>query len=118
MDDLTAGYKLAGPRKSSYRGVLRLGRKQVWACRHDDHLAPRSAKACGEAELEKRTQGQGQVFTLLHCRPCAEAGGSCWWDDVPDVEELACPRCGVPLRRLKLVVVRSGPAVDEGNGKH
>jgi uncharacterized C2H2 Zn-finger protein len=120
VSDLIPGYTLAGPGQRGYRGVLRRTPKSrpSWTCRHDDHLAPRSAKKCAAAERERREQGKGEVFTLLHCRRCAEASASAWWDDVPGEESLACPRCGVPLRRMKLVVVGGDPAVDQGNGKH
>jgi hypothetical protein len=116
--DLIAGYALVRPGKAGYRGVLRRTPKSPpsWTCPHNDHLVPRSARLCAEAEREQRAQGEGQVFTLLHCKPCSEGGGSSWWDDAAG--PVACPRCGVPLLRLKLAVVGSAPAVDEGNGKH
>lgn len=121
MADLIAGYKFERLRALTiYRGVLRRDPKArpSWTCKHDDHLAPGSARKCAEAELERREQGRGEVFTLLHCERCSEAGASSWWNDVDGEEELACPRCGVTLRRMKLVVVSSSPAVDSGNGKH
>ena len=116
MDDpaeLTAGYREVQLRAGrGYQGVLRRtpGSKPVWTCRHDSHLSAVSAKSCAQAELTRRVQGKGAVFTLLHCRRCTEGGGSAWWDDVPGAGSLACPRCGVPLERLKLVVTECGPA--------
>lgn len=124
MTDLAPGYKVIPyPRHATaaYRGVLRRtpGSKPAWTCPcPSPHLSPVTARGCAERELERRGQGGKEVFTLLHCARCAEGGGSSWWDDVPDVAELSCPRCGVPLRRMKLVVVNSGSAVDPGNGKH
>lgn len=116
MADLVPGYQVArAGAGAAYQGVLRPGPKgrPAWVCRcRPVHLVPGKARACAEAELEKREQGKGQVFTLLHCERCAGGNGPSWHDDVPGEDELACPRCGVPLRRLKLVVVGSGPAVD------
>jgi hypothetical protein len=111
--ELTAGYREVQLRAGrGFQGVLRRtpGSKPAWTCRHDDHLSTVSARACAQAELTRRVQGRGEVFTLLHCGRCAEGGGSSWWDDVPDSGPLACPRCGVPLERMKLVVTERGPA--------
>jgi len=122
--DLIAGYKVIEyPRHATaaYRGVLRRtpGSRPSWSCScPSPHLSPVTARGCAERELERRGQGSREVFTLLHCKRCAEGGGSSWWDDVPGEEGLKCPRCGVPLERLKLVVVGSAPAVDGGNRKH
>lgn len=124
MTELTPGYKVVSyPRHATaaYRGVLRRtpGSKPSWSCTcPSPHLSPVTARKCAVSELERRGQGGREVFTLLHCERCREGGASSWWDDVPGGEELACPRCGVPLRRLKLVVVGSVPAVDGGNRKH
>jgi len=114
--DLIAGYA-SMPGAGGWHGVLRPGPRSrpVWVCAHV-HATPVTAKPCAEAELERRAQGARAVLTLLHCEPCAEDGRSSWWNDVAG--PVACPRCGVPLLRLKLVVVGSAPAVDEGNGKH
>lgn len=119
MTDLIAGYVHVRRGTSAYKGALRATPKSAprWTCACAPvHLTAEKARACAEAELERRTQGAGQVFTLLHCGPCSEAVGSSWWDDVPGLA--ACPRCGVPLERLKLAVTGRGPAVDPGNGKH
>jgi hypothetical protein len=117
VTDLIAGYAGVRDHGGGFAGALRATPRSVpcWTCGHR-HAAPVTARRCAEAELERRTQGRGQVFTLLHCEPCAEGVGSSWWDDVPGLA--ACPRCGVPLQWLKLVVTESGPAVDRGNGKH
>lgn len=108
-DDLIPGHRVVSrPRaaSASYRGVLRAtrGSHPKWACEHY-HPSPVMAKACAERELERRGQGGKEVFTLLRCEPCSR-----WWDDVPDVGSLACPVCGVPMERLKLVVTQRGPA--------
>jgi hypothetical protein len=112
--DLKPGYIEVQLRAGrGFQGVLRRtpGSKPAWTCRHDSHLAPGRARACAEAELERQLQGKGEVFALLHCGPCSR-----WWDDVADLGPLACPVCGVPMERLKLVVAGRGPAVDAGNG--
>lgn len=121
VTDLIAGYTHVQRGRAAYRGALRATPKSAprWTCACAPvHLTAEKARACAAAELERRVQGGQDVLTLLHCRPCAEGGGSAWWEDVPAAESLACPRCGAPLRRLKLVVVGSAPAVDEGSGKH
>lgn len=119
MPKLVAGFAHIRRGTARYRGALRVTAKAVpaWTCGHD-HMTPESARLCADAELERRSQGGREVIVLLHCGRCAGGGASSWWDDVPGEEKLACPRCGVLLRRLKLVVVGGGTAVDEGNGKH
>jgi len=96
--DLTAGFAHRSKGTSSYRGALRRESGLVsWTCKHD-HLQPFTAKLCAEGELERRKQGIGVVFELLHCEPCAD-----WWEDARGVS--GCPRCGVPLERVKVAVV-------------
>lgn len=110
-DGLTPGYRVVPyPRHATagYRGVLRVtrGSRPKWTCTCPlPHLSPVTAQGCAERELERRGQGGKEVFTLLRCEPCSR-----WWDDVPDVGSLACPVCGVPMERLKLVVTQRGPA--------
>lgn len=117
--DLVAGYVGIKGAAGGWHGALRPGprARPTWTCAHV-HASPVTARPCAEAELERRVQGRKEVFRLLRCKPCSEAGASCWWDDVDGDEVPPCPRCGVPLRRLKLMVVGSPGAVDEGNGKH
>lgn len=113
--DLRAGYVHIRRGTAAYRGALRWKPDiaPVWSCVHD-HLTAMSAKACAETEKARRVAGRREVFTLLHCERCGEHGGTAWWDDVPGGEQLSCPRCGVPLERLKLAVVGREAAVDEG----
>lgn len=104
MAGLVAGYtRDTAAGRLSYHGALRRDRKSapLWACLHD-HLVVTSAQRCAEAELERREQGQGQVFSLLTCAPCGR-----WW---ADARVSACPLCSVPLQRVKLAVLESGPA--------
>lgn len=105
-EELTAGYAHRRKGVSSYMGILKAGRKTMpaWTCPHD-HITTVKAKACAEAELERRRQGASEVFTLLHCKPCRK-----WWEDI-DVDAV-CPRCDVPLERVKLAVVSRRSALD------
>jgi rubrerythrin len=109
-DDLTPGYRFRRRGTSSYRGVLRRpAGSEAWACPHD-HMSPGKAKLCAEAELENRRQAAQSVIVLLRCEPCDR-----WW---PAGAAGACPVCGVPMERLKLVVAGRSPAVDGGNRQH
>jgi hypothetical protein len=108
---LIAGFTHVQRGTAHYRGVLRVTPKAVpsWTCPCvPSHLTAEAAVRCARSELERRQQGGRQVFVLLHCERCSEAGGSCWWDDVPG-RSLPCPRCGVPLLRLKLAVLERSP---------
>jgi hypothetical protein len=115
--ELVAGSASIRAATGGWHGALRPGprARPVWTCAHV-HATPATAKPCAERELERRRQGARAVFTLLHCARCDEGGGSAWWADAPGA--LECPRCSVPLERVKLAVLERGPAVDQGNGKH
>lgn len=110
MADLVAGYALRRRGTSSYVGTLKAARGSApaWRCTHD-HLTTVKARQCAEAELERRTQGGRQVFELLFCPPCGqwltpEQAGT----HPPGGTE--CPKCGVPLERVRLAVLERGPA--------
>ena len=116
MADLAAGFTRArgpaGKLLPGWQGVLRRTphSQPSWQCAHQ-HMASPSAVRCAAAELERRTQGEAEVFTLLRCAPCDG------W--LPDAGESACPRCGVPLERVKLAVLgRSGGTLTPASGKH
>jgi hypothetical protein len=98
---LTAGFTQD---RRDYHGVLRRTTgTPAWKCSHA-HASTYSAVQCAAAELNRRAQGAREVFTLLRCEGCdrwkTDGGG-----------EAACGLCGVPLTRLKLVVLERGPAV-------
>jgi hypothetical protein len=108
---LVPGFAYRRRGASSYYGALRRTShaKPEWTCA-DDHLTAIGATACARRELDRRVRAAGTVFSLLHCEPCDR-----WW---PDGLATACPACGVPLERLKLVVTDRRPAVDGGNRPH
>jgi hypothetical protein len=107
--DLIPGFTHRRRGTSSYGGVLRESPRSLrpsWLCVHD-HLTAMSATACAVHELENRKQGRQEVFYLLRCEPCQE------WFDAPEVGGLArCPLCGVPMARLKVIVVERIEPVD------
>jgi rubrerythrin len=98
-EGLIPGYVHASRGRASYRGALRASEKgePAWTCK-DDHLTATSARTCARAEKEQRVQGSKQVFRLLNCKQCER-----WWEDARGASE--CPRCSVPLDRVKVVVV-------------
>lgn len=104
--ELVAGYEHVRRGTAAYRGVLRpaTGGTPVWRCRCEPvHLNTITARRCAEKELDRRRQGGRQVFELLRCEPCGR-----WFAAVPRAP--ACPVCGVPLQRLKVLVLERGPA--------
>jgi hypothetical protein len=98
---LVAGYSHIRRGAAGYRGVLRVTPKAVpsWTCRHE-HLTTRMAAACAVAELERRENGEKEVFSLLNCTGCAR-----WWTDPGARQPLPCPRCTVLLERVKVQVL-------------
>jgi hypothetical protein len=119
-EELTAGWtSFTEGAARAYRGALRRtpGSTPSWVCKCPrPHLAAPTARACAAAELERRQQAEREVFTLLYCKPCDEAGYSAWWADANGTA--FCVRCGCSLERVKLVVLERTPAVDAGNRKH
>lgn len=111
MPDLSAGYIGIKAATGGWHGALRRGRRArpEWTCQHV-HASPATAKPCAEAELERRTQGERQVFALRRCGPC-----DAWW---PDGDGVPCPACSVPMERVTLVVLERTRLLDPGNGKH
>jgi hypothetical protein len=106
MQRLIAGFSSVQRGRAAYRGALRPTAKSlpVWTCTCTPvHLTPGGARECADVELERRKRSAGVVFTLLHCKPCAS-----WRADSRLVT--SCPRCGVPLERVKLAVLERGPA--------
>lgn len=102
MTDLMASYAHRQRGKASYAGVLRETPKSrpAWTCVHD-HLTATGAAACANAELDRRTQGENEVFWLRRCEPCDR-----WWGDGVSA---ACPVCAVPMERMKVAVLERVP---------
>lgn len=100
---LVAGFVHLRRGAAYYKGALRTapGRPPVWTCEHT-HYSPTPAKLCAEGELYRRGQAGREVFELLHCTPCWS-----WYGNEPG---RLCPRCGVPLERLKLLVLERAAA--------
>jgi hypothetical protein len=91
---------------ASYRGALRATPRStpVWTCKHD-HLTATKATECAAAEWDRREQGEREVFTLLNCLPCGR-----WWPDLAPAAHQVCPRCDVPVDRVKVVVTERLPS--------
>lgn len=106
---LIAGFTRRPGGIASYAGALRATPQGVpaWVCSgpEHDHLTPPVARRCAEAELERRKQGIREVFDLLNCEP-----EGLWFADARGVT--ACPRCSVPLRRVKVAVLERSAVVD------
>jgi rubrerythrin len=101
---LVAGFVHVRRGAAYYKGALRTapGRPAVWTCEHT-HYSPMPAKLCAQGELYRRGQAGREVFELLHCVPCAAWHGA-------DGQTWACPACGVPRQRLKVLVLERAPA--------
>lgn len=114
MGGLLAGYTRHRAGKAEYAGALRRrpGSDPVWECScRPVHLTAARATACAAAELDRRTQGAREVFTLLRCDPCGA-----WYGEQRGMT--ACPRCEVPLEAVKVAVLGRGPAVPLAGGNH
>ena len=100
---LQPGYAHRKMGVASYAGALRTDphAKPVWTC-DDDHKAPYTARLCAEGELERRKQAGRAVLVLLNCKVCET-----WWSNSAAI---ACPRCSVPLDRVKMAVLERGAA--------
>ena len=102
---LLAGYTIEKHGTGGYRGALRLrpGGPPVWTCRcKRPHQAVPSAQAHARAELERRRRAGDEVFELLRCDPCGS-----WYQ--AGLATATCPRCAVPLARLKVLVLERSP---------
>lgn len=101
---LVAGFVHVRRGAAYYKGALRAapGRPPVWTCEHT-HYSPTVAKLCAQGELDRHVQAGREVFELLHCVPCGA------WH-AGDGETHACPDCGVPLQRLKVLVLERSAA--------
>ena len=103
--ELKAGFAHKSKGAGVYVGVLRAypSARPSWTCSHS-HLTPIQADWCSKAELARRTAGEREVFTLLWCEPCGS-----WWTPAQATggpqDGRSCPRCGVPLEAVKLVVL-------------
>jgi hypothetical protein len=114
-DGWSSGYRHLQRGKASYAGVIRDGGKTklVWMCDHS-HATSVQAAGCAQRELERRVQGEREVFVLLWCKPCAQ-----WWTlaqagrpvspSRPHQRSAPCPRCDFPLESVKLVVLERHP---------
>jgi hypothetical protein len=100
---LQPGYAHLRRGTAAYAGALRTDphAKAEWTCPHS-HTAPYTARLCAEGELERRKQAGRAVLTLLNCKVCER-----WWSDSAAT---VCPRCSVPLDRVKAAVLERGPA--------
>lgn len=107
---LSAGYAHRKPGVASYAGLLRTkdtARREAWRCQHD-HAVTASAQACAEAELERRRQGSRVVVELERCGPCdTYYGPQAAGQGKPEralMDDGYCPRCGVVLETIRVVV--------------
>jgi len=108
VPELQAGFTHLRRGTARYAGVLRADprARPSWTCPHEHYTAV-MARSCAAAEAERRRQGGSEVLALLHCEPCER-----WWKDEPGTRHgpYACPRCSVPLERVKFAVLERGLA--------
>jgi hypothetical protein len=93
-DVLTAGFIRKGP--AEFTGALRVrpGGAARWECRHK-HLTPARAKACGEAELARRSSSP--VLERVLCPD----DGTLWDED----RSRGCPVCGAAGHLVTVMVL-------------
>lgn len=103
-EELLPGYAHRHKGTSSYRGALRVTRRDppVWTCTHD-HFSPPVARRCAEAEKDRRVQAAKEVLQLLHCMPCDLYFGENGREASDRLGE--CPYCDVPLGVVKVMVL-------------